>query len=602
MRISEAERALVPSKQEIRIKEISLREQWNYWRKKWLQWSAYFDPEGLRLYDTSYHDASGSWRNINVINPVGTESVDTFSSGAETMMSSKANPWFQLAPAKRSEYGRSAADKANLSYSAELEEAARDSLADTNLYDVLGPCYRDLATYGYLGFLGEENADDITRYRHLAPGSYMTDLDWQGEPKCLWLRFPMNAARIAERFGRAPDGSFNIEHLPRRVRDALGTNQTYNRRFSVTLYIGPNMKKVPNDPGLAGQDFIATYYLDDFNASGQTAQNNPPSGPPIKMKGNMEDLLEYRGYDILPFFYAFWRRSQDDSYGHGHPADNALRLVKGIQHAEVRGSQATDFGVMPPFLGHSSLKLKNRDASTLLPGEIILTNDFKALEGGLKQLLQTNFRVDHNELKIGRYREAVRSSFFVDLILKVISLEKANITATEINHIVGERLLVLVPMYSKIERHVLRKVVAFHTQKMLDHGKVRTPPESMIDKDKGELDLGVRFVSILAQAQQFSGVDKKDRFLDLMAKHGNTFPEIRAKVKGAKFADSFASDFGIDPDNMLTDEELANVMAQNMERERAMAEAEQRETESRTLKNLSEAQGPEGESLGLEVS
>lgn len=588
----------IPTERRLRTIYRGLEQEWLVFKRRWEEWSKWLDPYGFRPHDISnYSFQDKAWEGRGTINPRPSELARIFAAGASTLISNKATKWARVRPEESFYYGETDYDHFVLGYTYGMSKEMLSSLAATNVYKVLFRCYQDLAIYGCMGFMGRRDPVTVSTFKHYAPGSYMVSLNEKDEVISFYCKASMTAVQIRDRYGKTADGKFMKESLPDTIVQALNRKSEYDRNFDVETLIIQNPNKMVGEEGLAGANFIEAHYLGKKydragTENGETylegtkwAGEDSLSGP---RKGAAGNLLEYQGHHSMPFFYATWDRVENDSYGHGHPADMALKIVKGLQHAEAQSATAGDYLIMPPGLAHSSLKLPGRRITDVQPGDMVQTSSLDALKAGVSPLFQTGFRMDHAELKIGRYKKVCEESFFVDLILKVIGLEKSNVTATEINQIVGERLLVLVPLLARLEG-MLKNLCEFQIDNLFEAGRLSDPPPELLDESRTALKLKVVFESILAKQQQFAQVDKLDRFMDMIGKHGAYFPNLPLLVNEPKVGHRIAEGFGVEPDALKTEEAFNEALAAREEQMQAQEQAEMAVQGGKALKELSQA-------------
>lgn len=601
LQLTDQEKYCIPTLTKVlRIKQ-ELNDAWSYHRRRWVENSQFCDPNGLRLFDRDYTDQGGDIRSQSVINPISRQAPDIFSAGAMTLASNKGSEWFSLVPRKRGlEFGKGRKDKEGLEYIKYAETELRDDLAQSTFYDALFPGYKDLSVYSNMGIIAQEDIEKTVNYRHKAAGSYMIQLDSNGHPRDYYTEFSMTVSQIIERFGRdRVTDELVMSRLPEMIRTAK-EGAKYRERYRVIHTILLNPKRKPNEEGLLGARYIGMYYLSQGILSGGYGSLYP-SGSPTFDGSKHDNLLEYEIHDQHPFLFAPWSRVERDTYGVSGPADTCLKIIKGLQHSEYRTNQAIDFAVMPHYLGSSRLNLDTDDASSLRPGGITTANDIAAIQAGLTPIHKNQWRIDQGEGRIMRYSDLIKDTFYWNLILKVVSLDKTHITAAQINEIVGERLLVLVPMYSRIEAGILERGIQYHLSMTYKHGKLDSPPDSLLSEDGQSFELAAEYQSILAKTQAAAQVSRDQRYLDIVMKYGEMLPGMKRKVRGARFADGFADDMGVNPAKLYSDEEVQEIAEEEARQQQAMQEAQQAKEEAGAVKDMAlagKAAGEAGEGVG----
>ena len=118
---------------------------------------------------------------------------------------------------------------------------------------------------------------------------------------------------------------------------------------------------------------------------------------------------------------------------------------------------------------------------------------------------------------------------------------------------------------------------------MMEDGLIPPPPP-----DLSGMELGVEFISILAQAQRAAGLNSIDRWVGSMMTVGQAIPEVIDKIHGDNLANVSADRLGVDPNIVVSDEDVAilrdarNKAAAAQEQQMAAAQS------AETAKTLSE--------------
>ena len=588
----------IPDYRKIRLTWNSLQKTWQYHRSKWRNYSRTQAPNDLRLLDNTYQDKGGNSRDIATVNPVARQARDIFSAGLMSLMTNKSTPWYRLKLTDSGNFGETQADRKRHSYLKEMDTLTREGFGKTNYYQTLANFYKDIGTFGTGAFMKEYDLDKDVLYKHLAPGSFMLDVDWMGLPKHFQTAMPMTVNQIMARFFKKADGTFEKEMIPSALKRLIDGQNNLDHEYKVVYSVHPNEMKMPNSSDeIAGANWIGTFYLDQKIGTGGYEKDDSYGPEPKKGKESWDDLLEFQGHTLHPVTYCPWHRVQNDPYGYDHPGEYALKLINQIQHGEKRGGQAVDYGIMPHFIGSSRFKFSGKRVDNLPPGGFTPTNDRLALEFGLKPIHNTNFRLDHNEQRISRFEKIINDCYMVNYFLRISMIDQANVSATQINETSQERLLVLGPTYNVMEPNVFETSIEFQIEKMYENNNLPEPPEELLNENTGELDLGVEYVSVLAKALKIQEVKNNDQYLALMTAHGERYPEMAKKVKGVGFANDFAELMGVRPKNVLTDDEVAQLSRMENQRRAEDMQMQREMLQAKAGKDMAGAKLQDGSSL-----
>ena len=563
----------LPTYEKVNAVWNSLKLNYDYHIRRWQNYQKFISPNSLRYLDRSYSDKGGFNRDSRIINPIARNAENTFASGMMSLTTNKSNPWFEMELAKMLEYGKSSMEREAFAFIKDIQEELRRAFARTNFYKVMEPCYKNISSFGTMAQLKEYDRVLHTRFRHLAPGSYMFDTDFTGRPKHFQTALPMTVDQIMYRFFRDEDGVFEKEALPAQLKTNMETENRLKDEYYVVYSVFPNEMKRPNASGIAGSNYIGTYYLSTRTGVGGYKKDPSygpsamPDGKGMKKKIGYEALIRYEGHNRHPASISPWSSVQDDPYGNDHPGEIVINLVKQIQHAERRSGQGIDYQVMPAFIGSSGLKLDGRRADSLAPGSFTATRDRAALEFGLKPIHQTNFNIQHNELRTQRYVQIINTIYYVDALLKISMINKANVSATQINETSQERLMILNPVNNKMEDNIFEPAIQDMIENMYRNNALPEPPEELVEQDTGEMDFGVRYVSALSRALKSADVSRDKDYLLTIADLGDAYPEMKRKVRGVGFANDLAKNMGVNPKNILTDDEVEQMAQDDLERQ-----------------------------------
>ena len=165
-----------------------------------------------------------------------------------------------------------------------------------------------------------------------------------------------------------------------------------------------------------------------------------------------EKFLSDKGYDFFPALCPRWEVSGEDTYGTSCPGIDALGDIKSLQLMERRVYQAIEKMVNPPMVAPAALR--NGKAS-LLPGDVTYVDVRDGMQG-FKPAYEVNPKIQEIEAKQEQVRQRIKSGFFVDLFLMLISDDRVEPpTATEVNEKHEEKMLALGPVLEQLNQESL---------------------------------------------------------------------------------------------------------------------------------------------------
>lgn len=466
---------------------------------------------------------SATRQDLYMINCSPRFAVRTLSAGLQSGVTSPARPWFKLGVPDPA-LNKFPAVKMWLD---EIEKRMRTVFSRSNLYDRLKSNYAILGTYGTSGFGIDEDDQDVIRAYDFPMGTFKFATSAAGRVNTVLRDVSMTAINIVEKFGRGRHSQ----------ADNACDTSNYNTRFPVCQIIEPNRSYKPGSAMTFNKGF-ASVFMD-------------------RSKSGAESILSYKGYDEQPVMGPRWDVLGEDIYGFGC-GELALGDSKQTQLMEKRKLQKLDKNVNPPMIADSSMRSQRTEN---VPGGTTYVNGLITgkpgygpaymLDGAIEQMVEEIMRVE------GRIDEA----FFKNLFLAVSEIgDQPNITATQINMLREEKLLMLGPVLERLDDELLDLIISRTFNIMYRRGMFPPPP-----KEIQGMPLRVEYVSILAQAQKAIGVGNTERYVGFIGEiaqlqlAAQQQPDIYDKVNFDNVADVYGDGIGVDPSIIRGDDEVLQI-------------------------------------------
>lgn len=141
------------------------------------------------------------------------------------------------------------------------------------------------------------------------------------------------------------------------------------------------------------------------------------------------------------------------------------------------------------------------------------------------------------------------------------------------------------PVLERLHNELLDPLIAMTFQRCLEAGILPPAPEEL-----DNIELQVEFVSMLAQAQRAVSVNATDRLLGHIGMLAQAKPEATDKFDADKSIERYADQLGVDPDLIVSDENVALVRQNRAQAQAAAAQAEAMKMQSETARNLGAVQ------------
>ena len=303
-------------------------------------------------------------------------------------------------------------------------------------------------------------------------------------------------------------------------------------------------------------------YLETGGESGQAESSNIATA-----------LLRVGGFNRFPVVAPRWVVNGGDVYGNS-PGMDALGDIRQLNQEQLRKGQAIDYQTKPPLQVPS--QLKDRDRETF-PGGVSFY-DQSTPHGGIRTAFEVQLDLNALLLDIQDVRQRIDSAFFTDLFLAILSRPAQDrTTRAEIVALQEEKLFQLGPVLGRVHNEMLEPTIDMTFQRMMEQGLIPPPPPDLEGRE-----LGVEFVSILAQAQRAAGLAAVDRWVEGQMIVGQAKPEALDKINTDQLANVKADRLGVDPRIVVSDEDVAALRKARNEaiaaQEQQMAMAQQAET------------------------
>lgn len=542
-----------------------MRNDRSSWEAHWRDIQHFISPRSGRFWLGQTN--RGIKKAQRIINNAPTQASKTLSAGMMSGLTSPSRPWFRLMTPDPSmmEVG-----SVKL-WLFTVETRLRDVLARSNLYQCLPNLYRELGDYGTGVILCEQDDAYVCRFIPLTIGEYWLATNDRREVDTLYREVEMTVRQVVQKFGY-DQCSAGV----RRMYDA----QAYENRVTIDHIIQPN-------------DERDTRKLD--------AKNKPWSS--CYWQRGEPEMLRESGYDDKPFFAPRWDVLGDDIYG-SSPGMDALGDAKMLQVREKQFALAIDKHVDPPLIGGPDLRNSGVNA---LPGTVTFANP-QAGGFGLQPIYQTapdyQGALQDKQDIINRIRDV----YYANLFLMLDQQQQGEMTATEVNERVQEKMLALGPVLERLNNELLDPLIDRVFTLMVQasapywdgrlNGAPLLPP---LPQELAGQPLRVEYISILAQAQKSLQVGSIQQVIQFAAGAATAFPQVLDKVDIDQAIDEFATDLGAPPSIIVSDDKVKAIRArkQQMQQQELMAKMAPAYAQyAKAAKDASAAQATPGSLLG----
>lgn len=520
-----------PQEQRRRVlaRKAALWTERSSWLEHWREISEYQQPRAGRFVVTDRN--RGDKRHRSILDNTAIFASRTLAAGLMSGITSPARPWFRLEIKNRDLMERGDV-KAWLHESAQV---LRRIFAASNTYRSLHTIYEELGLFGTGASILLPDFNNVIHHHPLTIGEYALATDDKGNVNTIAREMQMTVGQIVKQFG--------IDNVSRTVRD-LFNKGSFDAWVDVMHLIEPREQRDFGKLDAKNMAFRSLYF------------------EPGRDEGS-QSWLRDSGFKRFPVLAPRWVVTGNDVYGTS-PGMECLGDVKQLQHQQLRKGQAIDYQVNPPL----QVPTKYKEAQKArLPGGVFYV-DAMGQTGGVRSAFEVRLDMQHLLLDIQDVRERIRSAYYADLFLMLANDQRSGITATEVAERHEEKLLMLGPVLERLHNELLSPLIDITFDYAAEAGILPPPPQVM----QG-MEVGVEFISVLAQAQRAVATQGIDRLVGVVGQLAQAKPEVLDKIDFDQVVDDYAEAYGVNPKLVVPDDQVAALRQQRAQAMQAQAAA-----------------------------
>jgi hypothetical protein len=493
----------------------------------------------------------GERRNLNIIDGTGTRAAGNLAAGMMGGLTSPARIWWRL----MTPFPELNEQQDVKEWLQTVTRRMAQVFAKSNIYNALPIMYKEMSTFATSAMLIEEDLEHTIRAYPLPIGSYYISNNERLKVDWFMREFRMTVRQLIEKFGeRDADGNVIWDNFSDKVRREWEQKRP-DTWIDVVHVIHPNWYYNEKKIGARGKKFLSVYY------ERGTAQEKSHTSASI----NDTSFLRERGYDFFPVLVGRWETTGEDAYGTECPGMSALGDIKELQHDRKKLMQAIDKVVSPPTKAPSHYR---KIKTSVLPGAVTY-GDQRHGSNGFEAVYQIDPRFNEMHQIIQELRQMIKDAYFERLFLLLAFTDRREMTATEVQEKIREKMVILGPVIEGISQDILDPLIDITFNFMRRQGLIPPPPEIL----QG-MELRIEYISIMAQAQKAAGLSSLDRFGFFIGNVAQYAPEVLDKVNADQYVDEYADTLGIPVGIVYPDDVVAEIREA-----RAAAEARQQMTE-----------------------
>ena len=512
---------------------------YNAFKPDWQDLADYFLPRSVRFLARSVNKQPAKNKKIKDSTPL--IAIRNFSSGMMSGATSPATNWFKI-KIRDYEYESSFEVK---NWCAKIENIFRNIFNASNLYRILPSVYKQIGVFGISVFAMTSDEEALLRCGLLPIGSYRIAKNYNGEVDTICRVYMETARNLYDQFGE--------KNVSKNVLDAIQSDRC-EELFEIVHFVEPNKDYKPNSVWAEDKAFISVYYEQDSKE---------------------EKFLSKSGFDKFPYAVFESEVNGEDVYPSECPGVNALPDVKQLMSMVIDEGKAVKKMISPTYKGPASLKNKKMiDA----PAAFIEEDENGR---GLSPIYEVNPRVLEVDSIIEKLKESIKEIFYNDLFAMILNTAERSRTATEVNELKEEKMVLLSPLLQQIHNG-LNIVMDWVFDECIKLNILPEPPGEIMGAN-----MDIEFVSTLAQAQKAVKISAMERFTTFTINLAQALdPSLKNKLNANKIVDDYADFANISPEQIVPTHEVEKRKQKEEEAESQKQMIEQVKEGSEIIKNI----------------
>ena len=443
----------------------------------------YFSPRSVQF--IARNSRKPIVKNRKIIDSTPLIALRNFSSGMMSGATSPTNRWFktQLPNIDLNN------DFYLKKWCSKQEELTRQILYSSNFYQCLPEIYKQIGIFGFGCMSLESDYDNVVNFKVLPIGSYFYAKNSKGKIDTFCRVYMETAKNIVEKFG---------SNCPIEIQQVAIKNPL--KQYELIHFIEPNKFYKSKRLNSKFSKFISVVILSGKN-----------------------EFLSIKGFSKFPYVVFESGYSSDIDYPQESPGINALADVKQLMTMVKEYAKAVKKIVCPTYKGPASLKNKKLAD---VPGAYIEEDENGR---GITPVYEVNPRVLELKQEKDELKQAIKEHFYNDLFAMILSTAQRGRTATEVNELKEEKMVLLSPLLEQIHT-ALRQILDWIYDEELRVGILQPLKEEYKNNN-----LKIEFVSSLAQAQKVANISSIERFTTFVSNIANAIdPVLKSKLNGEK--------------------------------------------------------------------
>ena len=521
------------------------------WDTQWQELAEYCLPRKAEI--AAKRSSPDSSRHDILFDSTAMQAASTLANGQLAYITPADSRWFVYEPPRGV-----TSDRAKQWY-AKCSEVTQLLLATSNLYTEIHELYYDDSVFGTYCMFVESGVSHPLIFHKFDIGTYSLAEDDEGLINTVFRELELTALQAADKFGEenlAPAMQKRLAEIRR-----TGKGSTVKHRFVHALYKREEKDREPGKEDGPNKPW-ASVYVDQTN----------------------KHVCRNSGYDEKPFFAGRHVKSQQGVYGVS-PAWMALPEARQLNFLAKQLDALAEIKAFPrllmPATHEGEVDLRSGGVTYFDPTQPNAVPQEWATAGDYTIGLDRE----------SRKTDAINTAMHVDMFRMFASMEKANMTATEVAERASEKLVQFSPSFTRKTTELLSPMLRGVFGILIRAGQFTPPPPDAIVTDAMGQPIipepEVSYVSRVALAIRAMHNLSLARTMERNAAIAQMRPEILDNFKWDVISRETSRNDGLPSDWLADESDVEDIR-------RARAEAEAKAQEQQEAMAMADAAGKAG--------
>jgi len=525
------------------IKRVEkLQAERRNWDNQWQEAAEYCRPTKTNI---TVIKVSGEKVSTENYDATARNAVQVASAAIHSYMTNPASKWFGL----RTKQKDLMDDKEVKMWFKAVEDTIYNVLNTSNFAQEVHEAYLDLFVFGTFCLYEEEDPKEFVRFYCRPLKEMLIAEGFDGRVDTAYRMIKMTARQAKQRW---PESCGSV------VEEALTAKQP-DKEVDFIHCVTPREERDVKSKESKDMPFASVY-----------------------LEKSKQHICEEGGYIQFPYFITRFSKLAGDVWGYS-PAMISMpdiKMLNAVTKTMIRSAQKI---VDPPMQVPNNAYLLPLNTN---PGGINFRIQ-RTADAEIKPIA-TGGNIPVGMDMVKDLRAAIQKAFFVDVFLMLNQQEGGVKTATEVNALVAEKMLIVGPVLGRLMSEFLNPLINRTFALLAERKALPQVPEQLLD-----VEYVVDYISPLAKAQKYQEINSIQQLMALVGNMAQVFPSVLDKIDSDKTIDDAADIYGVNPELVRDGDEVSQMREERAEEEQAQKEmmmaqqvAETAKTGTEAMKNL----------------